>query len=248
MDLITILFWLAVVIVAWLGFRSLITMFIGLSQTGPLKSGQRLCHAIELILYWGACIIAIYTHSWLPLITGVVIAFVFRRSVIRSGEQVYKLEKEMLFAVRTDNINELKNLVEQGVDISWQDSKVEGVTALHEAAQKGNIEILKYLLQNEANINSKNRNGLTPLHVAAYFGENVIVNTLIEQGAEVNAKARDNITPLHAAASMGHQDTVELLINKGAEVHAKSSKDGSTPQDFAVRKGYQDIADTLSRY
>jgi len=88
MDLITILFWLAVVTVAWLGLRNLITVFIGSSRTGPLKPGQRLCHATALILYWGACIIAIYAHSWLPLIIGVVIAFVFRQSVIRSGEQV----------------------------------------------------------------------------------------------------------------------------------------------------------------
>jgi len=74
------------------------------------------------------------------------------------------------------------------------------------------------------------------------------LKNLIEQGAKVNVKARNDITPLHAAASMGHRDTVELLINKSAEVHAKSSKDGSTPQDFAVREGRQDVADTLSRH
>lgn len=236
------------VVVAGLGLRNLITIFIGSSQTGPLKSGQRLCHATSLLLYWGACGFAIYYSIWWPLALGIIVELLFRKSVIRSGDKVYEREIEMLFAVRTNNINELMNLVEQGVDINWQDSRVEGVTALHEAAQKGNIEIVRYLLQNSADINSKNHNGLSPLHIAAYCGENNIVDTLIAAGAEVNIQAKDNVTPLHAAASMGRQDTVELLINHGAEVHARSSKDALTPQDFAIREGHQDVADFLSRY
>ena len=197
------------VVVAGLGLRNLITIFFGSSQTGPLKPGQHLCHATSLLLYWGACGFAIYYRIWWPLALGIIVELLFRKIVIRSGEKVYKREIEMLFAVRTNNINELMNLVEQGVDINWQDSRVEGMTALHEAAQKGNIEIVRYLLQNGADINSKNHNGLSPLHIAAYCGEKIIVDTLIAAGAEVNIQAKDNVTPLHAAASMWRQDTVE---------------------------------------
>jgi hypothetical protein len=248
MDLISILFWIAVVIVAWLGLRNVITIFIGSSQTGPLKPGQYLCHATSLLLYCGACGFAIYYHIWWPLAIGIIVELLFRKSVIRSGEIAYRREIEMLFAVRTNNINELIKLIEQGTDINWQDSKMEGVTALHEAVRKGNIEIVRYLLQKESDIHLKNYNGLSPLHVAAYCGENEIVRALIAAGADVNAKAKDNITPLHTAASMGHADTVELLINSGAKAHARSSKDGSTPEDFATREGHQDVSDFLSRY
>jgi ankyrin repeat protein len=104
------------------------------------------------------------------------------------------------------------------------------------------------LLQNGANINSKNHNGLTPLHVASYCGESAIVNTLIEKGAEVNVKAKDGVTALHAAASKGNLDTIKLLINKGAEVDAKTSKDGLTPKDFASREGHETVVDILSKY
>jgi len=239
---------MAVVIVAWLGLRNVITIFIGSSQMGPLKQGQNLCHATSLILYWGACGFAIYYRVWWPLAVGIIIEFLFRKSVIRSGEIIYKSEIDMLFAIRTDNINGLINLIEEGADINWKDSKMEGVTALHEAARRGNIEIVRYLLQNGADINSKNYNGLTPLHIAAYCGENIIVNTLISEGAKVNIKAKDNITPLHSAASMGHQDTVELLIKNGAEVHTRSSKDALTPLDFATRERHQDVAEFLSKY
>ncbi len=244
----SILFWAAIIIVAWLGLRNLISIIIGHSQTGPLKQGQRLCCVTSLIMYWGACTFAIYYRIWWPLAVGLIVELLFRKSVIRSGDIVYKREIEMLFAVRTDNIYELMNLIEQGSNINWQDSRMEGVTALHEASRKGNIEIVRYLLQKGADIHLKNYNGLSPLHIAAYCGENEIVRTLIAAGADVNAKAKDNITPLHTAASMGHADIVEFLINSGAEAHAKSSKDGSTPEDFATREGHQDVSELLSRY
>lgn len=248
MDLISILFWIAVVIVAWLGLRHVITILIGWSQTGPLKRGQHLCHATSLLLYWGACGFAVYYRIWWPLAVGLIVEVLFRKSVIRSGDIVYEREIEMLFAVRTDNICELMNLIEQGANINWQDSRMEGATALHEASRKGNIEIVRYLLQKGSDIHLKNYNGLSALHVAAYCGENEIVRALIAAGADVNAKAKDNITPLHAAASMGSGETVELLINSGAEAHARSSKDGSTPQNFAIREGHQDVSELLSRY
>ena len=248
MDFINVLFWIAFVIVFWLGFRNVIAILIGSSQSGPLKTGQRLCHGISLVIYWAACLFALLYHSFLPFIIGVVIEQIFRRSVIRSGDKAHLREFEMLLAVRTDNISEVKNSIEQGADINFHDSRMEGVTALHEASRKGNVEIVKYLLQNGADINSKNHMGLTPLHIAAFCGENSLVTTLIENGADVNAEAKDNLTPLHSAAVGGNLDTVELLLNNGAEPRAGSSKDGSTPEDFARREGHQAVIDLLSEY
>lgn len=241
----SILFWAAIVIVVWLGLRNLISIIIGLSQTGHLKPGQCLCHAISLLLYWGACTFAIYYRIWWPLVVGLIVELLFRKSVIRSGDIVYKREIEMLFAVRTDNIHELISFVEQGANINWQDSNMEGVTALHEASRKGNIEIVRYLLQKGADIHLRNYKGFSPLHIAAYCGENEIVSSLIAAGADINAKAKDDITPLHAAASMGHLTTVELLIRNGADINAKSSKDQLIPKDFAAREGHESVAGIL---
>lgn len=248
MSFTSILFWIAVMIVAWLGLRNVITILIGSSQIGPLKPGQRLCHGISFLIYWGGCGFAIYYRIWWPLAIGLIVEFQFRKSVIRSGDIVYKREIEMLFAVRTDNIYELMNLIEQGANINFQDSRIDGVTALHEASRKGNIEMVRYLLQKGSNIHLQNYNGFSALHVAAYSGENEIVQVLIAAGADVKAQAKDNVTPLHAAASMGHADTVELLVKSGAKVHAKTSKDGETPRDFATRYGYQDVFKILSGY
>ncbi len=92
MNLHTTFFWIAVTIVAWLGLRNLVSIVIGSSQTGPLKSGQRLCHATSLLLYWGACAFAVLYRLWWPLAVGVILELLFRKSVIRSGEEASKQE------------------------------------------------------------------------------------------------------------------------------------------------------------
>ena len=90
MNLNSVVFWIAVTIVAWLGLRNLVSIVIGSAQTGPLKPGQRLCHATSLLLYWGACVFAVLYQLWWSLAVGVILELIFRKSVIRSGEKASK--------------------------------------------------------------------------------------------------------------------------------------------------------------
>jgi len=93
MDIKITIFWIAVVIVTWLGLRHIITIIIGVSSTGPLKSGQRLCHATSLLLLWGAYVAAIYYRIWWPLLVGTLSELIFRNIVKKSGEIVSKEEQ-----------------------------------------------------------------------------------------------------------------------------------------------------------
>ncbi|MCH7557899.1 MAG: hypothetical protein IIB56_10640 [Planctomycetes bacterium] len=94
MNLNSTLFWIGITIVAWLGFRNLISIIIGHSQMGSLKQGQRLCCATSLILYWGACVFAVLYRLWWPLVAGVILELIFRKSVIKSGQVVSKENNE----------------------------------------------------------------------------------------------------------------------------------------------------------
>ena len=51
----TIIFRIAVIAVAWLGFRNLISIAIGHSQIESLKIEQRLCHVTSFTLHCEAC-------------------------------------------------------------------------------------------------------------------------------------------------------------------------------------------------
>lgn len=68
--ILTILFWLCVGIVFWLGLRNLISIVTGMAQEGSLKPSQRAVHAISLVVYWGAGIAAILLRSYWPLLVG----------------------------------------------------------------------------------------------------------------------------------------------------------------------------------
>ena len=83
---LSLFFWASVVIVAWFGVRELMTMASGLTQDGPVKPGQSVCHAISLLIYWAACFAAVYYGTFWPLIVGLVLVALWRRAVIASGE------------------------------------------------------------------------------------------------------------------------------------------------------------------
>ncbi len=97
--------------------------------------------------------------------------------------------------------------------------------SLHEAAAKGDIEQVKSLISEGADVNGKdyrlNRIGMTPLHYAARGGHKDIVELLIAEGADVNATIQQDVTPVFLAAmgrSPNRKELVQFLVAKGAQV------------------------------
>ena len=62
--------------------------------------------------------------------------------------------------------------------------------SIHEAAENGYHEPLKYHLIAGTDINSKDENGMTPLHLAVQHGQKEITELLIAKGADLNAKTK----------------------------------------------------------
>jgi ankyrin repeat protein len=65
-------------------------------------------------------------------------------------------------------------------------------------------DIVKYLLENGADVMSKTSGMETPLHPAAANGHVEIARHLISNGADPTAPDKDEWTPLHNAAYHGH--------------------------------------------
>ncbi len=105
-------------------------------------------------------------------------------------------------------------------------------TTLHQAAELGNPDIVKALLDRGANINSTDAYGLTPLHLAVLNKRLEAVQALLDKSAYVNAQDSYQRSPLHHAAAGGYLAIVEALVSKGADVNAKS-KFGYTPLHLA---------------
>ena len=77
-----------------------------------------------------------------------------------------------------------------------------GNTLLHYAVSHDiteGFQIITFLLEKGANINSKNNNGDTPLHYAVYRGDNYLVEFLGEQGVELKSiENKQGLTPIDA--------------------------------------------------
>jgi ankyrin repeat protein len=103
--------------------------------------------------------------------------------------------------------------------------------------------IVRLLLDQGANIESRDEEGATPLMVAAEHGQSGVVRALLEKGAEVAARDTYGNTALIGAACecavVDMSETLEsmrLLLGKGANINAKN-KTGTTALMAAASAG-----------
>src|SRR5437867_12012443 len=83
-----------------------------------------------------------------------------------------------------------------------------GTTALLYAAQKGNPEVVKILLDHGADVNAKETlSGMTPVMFAAFKGHTTIVRMLLERGVTEPDAA------FLPAIYFGHIETVKVLLD-----------------------------------
>ncbi|XP_057185678.1 protein phosphatase 1 regulatory subunit 12A isoform X2 [Triplophysa rosa] len=80
-------------------------------------------------------------------------------------------------------------------------------TALHVAAAKGYIEVLKVLLQCLVDVDSQDSDGWTALHAAAHWGQEEACNLLVEHMCDMSAVNIVGQTPLDVA----DENLVEVL-------------------------------------
>jgi ankyrin repeat protein len=126
----------------------------------------------------------------------------------------------------------------------WLLEKDPAARSLHAMALIGNVEEVRRLVNDGANINSKDSTDATPLHKAVISGNENLIAYLLEKGAKVNAKDNVGFTPLHLAALEGQAAAVTLLLNKGAESNPVDQM-GATPLLWATSSGAKDITEQL---
>lgn len=93
-----------------------------------------------------------------------------------------------------------------------------GWTPIHCASTSGKVDIVKWLIVNDANVNMLTPTGYSGMHQAAMNGHVHIMMVLAAMGVDVNCKTVDQQTPLHLSAMSGHLDACKWLVaNKACE-------------------------------
>lgn len=114
-----------------------------------------------------------------------------------------------------------------------------------EAPKTGNLNKVKLLIENGADIETVDFLGYTPLIVACFFGKMNIVKYLVEHGANMEAKTLGfSSTCLLTACKMGYIDIVKYLIDHGANINALD-KNNDSCLILACEIGYTNIVEYL---
>lgn len=122
-------------------------------------------------------------------------------------------------AVEMKDYQRIARLLAEGCDINDQNI-ITGDTLLHKLSRFGSIEMVKFLISKNANVNAVNFSGNTPLQIAC-FGRGIssieTISALIAAGADVNALNSDNRTVLDIAYLINPtQEIIDLLKKYGA--------------------------------
>jgi ankyrin repeat protein len=147
--------------------------------------------------------------------------------------------RSLAYAAFCNDTVSVAKLSENRVSTKFQTSR--GMTALIIAANRGNADTVRCLLDHGALVNGYDYELLTPLHWSAALDHGLIVDILLEKGADLEAREELGQTPLHLAASAGHRDVVKLLIEKGAFIEASSNHVGDKPLALACKFGHGEV-------
>lgn len=138
------------------------------------------------------------------------------------GAQVNTLnrnaESPLTMAISKSNLPLVTRLLTvDGINVNLMGNTPTSSAALHWAAQFGDPEIVRTLLNKQGiQINLPNGQGATALHFAAKKQHDAIVDLLIRNGALVNIQDLFGMTPLMYAARVDNQISLSYLVNPPA--------------------------------
>ena len=143
------------------------------------------------------------------------------------------------YAVVQQRVEAAYELVAAGAD---PDAPTTGslVTALHRAADRGDADFVRLLLESGAKPSVAAANGFTALHFAARTNSQACVKLLVEAGADADARDTNGRTPLHIAAKYDATEAASALLSAGASP-ALADNYGFVPAALASDQALIDI-------
>lgn len=128
------------------------------------------------------------------------------------------IDIKLLESVANGDLSAVRQCVESVADINAVNKDDE--TALMIASKMGYLEIVKYLVENDFEVNARVLFGdETALILASQYGHLEIVEFLISKGADKNIQDYSGFTALMWASVRGYFEIVQCLVRYGANAN-----------------------------
>ena len=142
------------------------------------------------------------------------------------------------------NVGIVQSLLNKGADINCRQDDLR--TPLHLAAQCGELEVARVLIEHKADVDSQDREGKTPLYLLPLDdsdrNDNISIleleQLLLECCTDRNIQTTDGWTLLHAAADRGRLDVAMPLLYFGSTNPNAGNEQGSTPLHLVSQGKY----------
>ena len=137
------------------------------------------------------------------------------RVLFEKGIHLEKIYESALAGAASKNHLQLVNfLYEQGISVDAKNSRT-GQTALHLPVKLNHVEVVKFLINAGADVNSVDNEGNTPLHYTAMANRLEIAKILVESGADVRLENKKGKTPLEVSTENDNLEVMSLLEDLG---------------------------------
>ncbi|XP_065498270.1 uveal autoantigen with coiled-coil domains and ankyrin repeats isoform X2 [Caloenas nicobarica] len=144
-----------------------------------------------------------------------------------------KYDDRLMKAAERGDVEKVQSiLAKKGVSPSKLD--VEGRSAFHVVASKGNLDCLNTILVHGVDITATDAAGRNALHLAAKYGHALCLQKLLQYNCPTENVDLQGRTALHDAAMSDCSSSIQLLCDHGASVNSKDG-DGRTPLVLATQ-------------
>ncbi|NXQ23871.1 UACA protein, partial [Alaudala cheleensis] len=138
-----------------------------------------------------------------------------------------KYDDRLMKAAERGDVEKVSSiLAKKGVSPTKLD--VEGRSAFHVVASKGNLDCLNTILVHGVDITATDAAGGNALHLAAKYGHALCLQKLLQYNCPTENVDLQGRTALHDAAMSDCSTSIQLLCDHGAAVNSKDG-DGRTP-------------------
>ncbi|XP_050477994.1 serine/threonine-protein phosphatase 6 regulatory ankyrin repeat subunit A isoform X1 [Bombus huntii] len=151
----------------------------------------------------------------------------------------------LLLAVEAGNQSMCRELLAQQAPDQLRATTTTGDSALHLAARRRDIDMVRILVDYGATVDMQNGDGQTALHIASAEGDETLVKYFYGVRASASITDHQDRTPMHLAAENGHASIIELLADKFKASIFERTKDGSTLMHIASLNGHSECATML---